>query len=345
MKLQVNRVLLAFKTWDDKKNELQALSRSGAMDERILDKLQLEHLRQAKHRLRDNVRPDEQPFMALLNNHVSRLEKKLYTNMLQRILLRLKHRFIDGPAYLQREAQRRTANMEQLKQQLRDKQLWEIAGKLEDHLNPDHKQVCLPLDCQINDQKRLNYDLWFEKDVYGNFQWTRLDGTLKVNGQETRSYEFELQDWPGLKANQVWSLLEGRALKQNYIDATGHDTQRWVQLGAEGVKHYGEPLFDVADIYKSMPQIGSSKPELTKYLENGQRAPALWKVGHEFQHIYVQADPANRSFKFYDAKEKPITPEKLNENAKKLTPGVISLNSETRERQQQKKRNGHRMHI
>jgi hypothetical protein len=222
----LNRVLLAFKIWDEKKKELQPHFKTDGED-RILELLQLQHLHEAKHRLRHTLHPDEQPFMALLNNQVDRLEKKLYPNLLQRLFFKIKDRLLDGPEYLQQIASQRAVNMEQLKVQLRDKQLWELAAKLEDHLNPDCKQVCLPLNCQLNDYKRLNYDLWFEKDVYGNFQWTRLDGTLTEKEKVTKSHKFKLQDWPGLKANQVWNLLEGRALKQTYTDATGHESQRW----------------------------------------------------------------------------------------------------------------------
>lgn len=343
MKLQLNRVLLAFKTWDEKKNELQALSKAGAIDERILDKLQLQHLREVKHRLGNNTRPDERPFMALLNNHVARLEKKLYPNVLQRLLLRLKDQFIDGPNYLKRQAEQRATNLATLKQQLRDKQLGEIAGKLEDHLNPDHKQACLPLDCQLNDSKRLNYDLWFEKDAYGNFQWTRLDGTLTEKGRPTRSYEFELADWPGLKANQVWSLLEGRALKQQYADATGHESQRWVELSPDSVRHYSsETPLDIATVLAAMPQLTRNREELIKYLENGQQISAHWKQEGQFQRIEVRADPANHTIKLFDAKNKPVTAEQLGQKAQQLA--AAKKPEAPVQQQRQRKRNGHALH-
>jgi len=69
----VNRVLLAFQIWDDKKNELQPLLKAGTTDERAVLALQLEHFRQAGHRLHQTVRPDEKPFLSLMHNQISRI--------------------------------------------------------------------------------------------------------------------------------------------------------------------------------------------------------------------------------------------------------------------------------
>jgi hypothetical protein len=68
MTVAVNRVLLAFKTWEERKKEVEPLFKAGAADTGTLARLQLDHLRQAAHRLRRSVRPDEKPFMLLLNN-------------------------------------------------------------------------------------------------------------------------------------------------------------------------------------------------------------------------------------------------------------------------------------
>lgn len=312
----VNRVLLAFKSWDDKKNELQPLLKAGTTDERAMLSLQLAHLLQAGHRLRQTVRPDEKPFMTLLHNHINRLEKQLYPNLLQRLFMRLKDRLVDGPAYLEQQTRQRAANMEVLKQQLRERGLTSVAGKLEQHLDPDHRQVCLPLDCQLNAEKRLNLDLHFEKDVYGDFQLKNLNGTLMEKGQADRFYQFELNDWPGLKTTQALSLLEGRALKQHYTDAMGHDSTRWVELGKNGVQHYAAShAFEIDAVLAAMPNITRNKEELIRYLENGQQVSTHWKQNGQFQNIYVQADPANRTLKLFDTRMKPVTAEQLNQRA------------------------------
>ena len=100
----MNRVLLAFRTWDEKKNELQPIAKGGHLDDTLLNQLQLKHLREAAHRLRETVRPDEIPFMKLLDHHIRRLDEKVYPNILQRLYRRVKDSLIDGPAYRKKTA-------------------------------------------------------------------------------------------------------------------------------------------------------------------------------------------------------------------------------------------------
>ena len=342
MEKAVNRVLLAFKSWEDRKKEVEPLFKAGTADANVLARLQLNHLRQAAHRLRDTMRPDEQPFMLLLKGQVPKLEKQLYPNFFRRIASKLKDRLFDGPAYLKQQQLQRDTNLEFLKMKLREAGLGSFAGKLEHHLSPEQKAIRLPLSCQLGPDKRLNMNLHFNQDVYGNFHLHRLDGTLLEKGQSERTYEFELAEWPDLKATQALSLLEGRALKQQFTDALGHSNERWVELGHDGVRHYAPDYgFDVATAVASMPNITRNREDLVRYLENGQRIPTHWKQDGHFQNIYVQADPANRTIKIFDAREKPVTAEQLNKTAlqqKMQKPKSLSQNV------RHNIKNGHKVH-
>jgi len=315
MEKAVNRVLLAFKTWEERKKEIEPLLKAGAADVHAMSLLQLDHLRQAKHRLRQTVRHDEKPFMLLLNRQIARLEKQLYPNLLRRIFSQLKDSLFEGPAYLRKLQQRRNNNIEKLKIYLRETGLGSIAGRLENHLDPELRSVAVPLACQLDPENRLTFTLFFEKDAQGDFQMESLHTALRYKGVIGQAYHFQLKDWPGLQANQAWSLLEGRALKQTYTDASGHETRRWVEMGKYGIQHYDpDYAFDVKTALHAMPAITRNKEELIRYLENGQQVQTHWKKGGQYQSIYIQADPANRCIKLLDDKLRPITAEKLNQN-------------------------------
>jgi hypothetical protein len=317
MKLAPNRVLLAFRSWEERKKEMEPLIKTGSTDDRTIARLQLDHLRKTNHRLKVTARPDEQPFMALLNNQIVRLERQLYPNLLLRIFSHLKDILFDGPVYLKQQEQQRNGNMQSLKAQLQNAGLTGISGKLEKHLDNDQQSVCLPLDCQLGPDKRLNYDLHFEKDAFGNFQLDRLDGSLMQNGQILKSHEFEFAEWPNLKSHHIWGLLEGRAVKQEYTNLQGHTDQRWTELGKEGVKYYDRQYpFDLREELGKLP-ITRNQDEMVRYIEGGQIISTYWKKDGQFQPIYVQADPANRSVKLFDAKQQPTTPDQLNQKMQK----------------------------
>jgi hypothetical protein len=329
MKVAVNRVLLAFRNWDERKKEIDPLLKTGAADAGTINRLQLDHLRQAAHRLRASVRPDEKPFMLLLNNQVAKLEKLLFPNPLVRLFIQLKDRLFDGPIYLRQQQQQREQNIEQLKIQLKEAGLGSLGGRLEQHLDQDQKQVLLPMDCQLGSEKRLTLDLKLDMDPHGNFQLNQIGGALLENGKTVKSQQFELSDWPNLKTNQIWSLLEGRALKQQYTDATGHENHRWVELGSNSIQHYDpEYAFDIRTALDAMPAITRNKDELVRYLENGQQVPTYWKQGRAYISINVQADPANRTIKLLDDKLQPITAEKLNQKIAQQGPKVKVLSSQ-----------------
>ena len=317
MRTAPNRVLLAFKAWEDRKKEMEPLLKAGAGDERMLRQLQLDHLRQAQHQLRRTARPDEQPFTALLSNHIRKLEKQQYPNLFVRMLVRLKDRWVDGPAYLKRQEQQRAQNMSDLKKQLDATGFGYLSGKLENYLSADLIKVEVPLEARVNDHKGLKYGLQFEKDPYGSFQLDRIACSIYKDGHLARANVIEVNEWPGVKANQLYHLLEGRAVRQTHQDAQGGEKSNWVVFGEDGLQQCGTSNeFDVRKLLEGMPAITMNKDDLVRYLEQGQVIDARWKQGRDYQGISLEADPANQRLKMLDDNKQPVTPQQLNERAK-----------------------------
>jgi len=314
MEKPANRVLLVFKNWEDRKKDIDPLLKSGLTDATTFSHLQLDYLCQARHRLNGEVRPDEKPFMILLNKQIGRLEKQLHPNLISRLFFRWKDKLVDGPVYIKQYQEQRTSNMESLKAQLRDAGFGSFAGRLEHHLDPEQRNARLPLDCQIGGEKRLSLYLHFEKDSYNNYQLNRIDSQLVYNKRVVREQLFDLREWPELNTNQVLNLLEGRAIRQQYADASGHQNHRWVELGSSGIQHYDPAYdFDIGTALAGLPAITRNKDDVIHYLQNGQQIATHWKQGNQSQSIYIQADPANRRIKLLDEKLRLTNPEKLNQ--------------------------------
>lgn len=297
---------------------MEPLLKAGVADERTVLQLQLRHLRTAALRLRNTIRPDEQPFLFLLKNQVSKLEKQLYPNWIVRVLHQLKDRLFDGPKFLKQQEEQRVTNMENLKVQLKETGFGSINGRLEQHLDADQRAVTIPLNCGIGEDRKVLFDLKFEKDAFENFQLHGVHTQLRQQGKTVRQYDFKLKDWPGLGVGHVIQLLQGHALKQSFTNAAGQTKDRWVELTSDGVQHYApEKSFNLQKAVSEHAGLSGSAPELIQYLEGGQRVPTYWRSGRHHVSISVQADPANQSLKFFDAKGMPITVKALNEEINK----------------------------
>ncbi|UOE48736.1 hypothetical protein MTO98_30515 [Mucilaginibacter sp. SMC90] len=309
MKTMTNRVLLVFNDWEDKKKSMDPLIRAGAADDAGISRLQYHHLREARHLLVGTVRPDEKPFMLLLNKQIKNLERQLYPNPLVRYIQRLKDRYIDRPAFLEQQRIQRENNMIELKRILRNSGLGSMAGRLEDHLDQDRRQIDLAVGSQLEQDKKLGLNLHFEKDPYGNFQLTQIDGKLLHGSVEVSAYTFIKSDWPEIKVGQVRGLLEGRALKQQYLDFEGRERQRWVQLGFEGIREYHpDYAFDIGRALADFHALPPDKGEIIRLLENGQQVETQWKQHGQSHEVFLQADPANKMILLFDADYRPFKP-------------------------------------
>lgn len=309
----MNRVLQAFKGWEERKKEFEAILKSGTADDGILNRLQLDHFRQSRHRLRADIRPDEMPFLLLLDNHIRKLEKQRYPNVVIRLLSRMINRFIAGPRQLKQETLQRAANLDTLTQLLRKAGLDVLGRKLDTHLTAGATRVSVPLDCHLSADRRLNFQLAFEKDGAQTFRLETITAELLQNGSRLNRQEFDTAEWPELNAGQMLSLLEGRALTQPFTDASGHYSQRWIQLGPDGLRRF-DPVngLNLDTALSAMSGIQRDRGELQGLLENGQLVMTHWKHNGQLKTIYLKADPASKTVLLLDEKQKPTTAEKLN---------------------------------
>lgn len=307
----MNRVLQAFKSWEERKKQFEPILKAGGADERTASRLQLEFFRECRHRLRENVRPDEKPFLLLLHNHIAKLEKLQYPGLFRRTVSHLWNRLVTAPAFLKRESARHQMNLERLKEQLSQAGLGSISGKLDNHLSAHSDRVMLPLNCQLNAERQLSITVSFERDAHHNFHLDSLQANLLQNGERIKSHQFELEKWPGLNTGHILNLLDGRAIKQSFTDVSGQCNSRWIELGNEGIRHYDPVGLKIDDLLEKMPLTGN-KPELLGLLENGQQVSTYWKHEGQLKTIHLLADPANQCIQLLDEKLKPVTAEKLN---------------------------------
>jgi hypothetical protein len=339
MERTVNRVLQAWKSWDERQSEMEKAIGTGKEHAIVIQRLKLEHFKKCRHLLAGTVRKDERAFMPLMASTISKLEKQVYPNIVQRLFFRLKNVLIDGPAHIRQFQEQRRDNLESLKSQLAGTGFSDFGGKLESQLDADHLKHVIPLSSQLDPNRSLNVSLHFEKDAQDVFHFTTIEATLRHHdGKKVdQSYKFKLDEWPGLKAQQVKNLLEGRAVRQHFTDITGRPKSQWLELpaGETMVRKYTEAYgFDLQKVIDTLPlsTISGGKKALTEKLEQGQQIPVVWSHAGANETVYLRADPSNETVKLTDASKRAVTPEQLNQrmaNAQEKKQAIVKQLSQT----------------
>jgi hypothetical protein len=295
-----NKVLAAFRSWEDRQKLIDLVG-SAREDQRIVDRLKLAHFQQCRHQLSATLSAEEKPFLPLLNNAISRLEKQVYPGLLSRLFFQIKDRFFDRPAYLNRSLQQQQENVVSLKRQLDKAGLSSFSGDLEKHL-----RTGLPVDlaCQLDQNRSLKVTLHFTKNADETFKFSRIDA-----GIGERQHQFKHSEWPGLDMVQVKNLLEGRAIRQDYADLAGKQNSRWLELAPDGqvkqyLKDYG---FEPEKLLATLPF--ANKEGILQQLEKGHLV--------KLPNGYVQADPASSGFKLFDTEKRAVTEEHFKITEKK----------------------------
>jgi hypothetical protein len=294
MEKEVNRVIQAWQGWEPLKQQYeQALGEQHRAHEKDLAKMQLDYLHQCQHRLKGNVTSGERVCLRLLDSVVRKLEKQVYPNLLQRLYLQVKNVVYDRPNYLAEQVRQRERNMEELKQLLKGAGLETFAGRLEKHLHTEDRLVRVTLESQVGAGKQLNVDLHFRKDSQGNFQLPMLLASLWKKGDLEKQHVFEFKDWPGIKTSHIFNLLEGRAVNQQYTNATGHQANRWLELGENGLRTFDRSYgYDLRKSLADLPVAGN-KAEILALLEQGNKVT----VGSGPETIHLTANPSGKDIR------------------------------------------------
>jgi len=322
MERTVNRVLQAWQSWDERQNEIEKAIGNGNEHAMVIQRLKLEHFQKCRHLMAGTIRKDEQAFMSLMDSTISKLEKQVYPNIVQRLFFRLKNILADGPAHIRQFQQQRQENMESLKSRLAGTGFCDFGGKLESQLDADHLKHVIPLSSQLDPNRSLNVSLHFEKDAQDVFHFTTIEATLKHHDgkKADQSYKFKLDELPGLKAQHVKNLLEGRAVRQHFTDITGRPKSQWLELpaGETTVRKYTENYgYDLEKVIDQLP-LGAmtrtgGKKGLIERLEQGQQVPVGWSHAGATEKVHLQADPSNATVKLTDSSNKIVRPEQLNQ--------------------------------
>lgn len=335
MERAVNRILQAWKSWEDKQAEMEKTVGNGREHAQVISRMKLDHFTKCRNLLSADIRNDERSFLPLMNAAIQKLEREVRPNVLVRVLYRLKNMLVDKPAQLKKHERNRQENIAALKNQLTNAGFGDFAGNLDQQLNVAQAHHDILLSSQLDAERTLNVGLRFEKDGQDRFHLTTADTSIRhqENPAIGKSFCFKMEDWPGLNAKQVKNLLEGGAVRQEFTDVSGRRTSHWLELPENGTvaKRYTSAHgYDLQELLQGSQfdplTYEKGKDALIAELQNGHQAMARWSQNGSFEPVFVRADPGSGTVRLSDHQQKLITPAELNkqlENRKQKQQAVI----------------------
>lgn len=111
----MNRILQAWKSWEDKQSELEKTVGNGREHAPVISRMKLDHFNKCRNLLSATIRNDERPFLPLMEAAIRKLEREVRLSLWLRVLFRLKNTLIDKPAQIKAHEREIQENMTALK--------------------------------------------------------------------------------------------------------------------------------------------------------------------------------------------------------------------------------------
>lgn len=310
MRQQVNRAEQLWKNWEERQKGLESISGTGHENNRVMQQLKYDFLRQGLYRLSVNPSEKEQLYLHVIRSVTDKLEKQLYPNPIIRALHRLKALVFDKPVHLKNFDKQKAENMEQLTGQLKTSGFASFTGKLDNYLDYERPNISIPMTTQLSGKDSMDIALKLERDQTGQYRYTEYQASLYRDGELQRSYTFPAES--RVTATEAAGLLEGRPVSKSYQTADGSISQKWVQLDLKGSEpklmefhaDYGYDLKkELLAAAAGLGVDGLGRDKIVKDLEAGKLI-SMEVPGKGRYHLH--ANPAERSVCLLDADKRPV---------------------------------------
>ncbi|MET6998664.1 hypothetical protein [Chitinophaga defluvii] len=313
----VNRVENDLHQWRSREERFSKLFSFNLSGNKALLKEKLRYYDSVASKYRNTASPDERFALRMLRQERNQIERKLYPNLLLRLLRRLivpvRQQYI-----LKQEIKQTTANTDALRNTLQRTGFGNVIHKLEENMAKGQAQFSIPVSQYVNEKERLDYNLSFSKDHNGTYSFDGYKAEL-YNGQKQdirRQQYFGMDTDNEITASQAYNLLAGRAVLKEQYQSQG----KWMQLDFNDKDMQGNfrlREFQTAygyDLMKALQQLPlkelqehRSTQKLLDGLKMGDRqAVSFLKDGKE-QRFYIEANPQHKSINIYDEHAKKIS--------------------------------------
>lgn len=317
----VNRVETDLNQWRSKEERFGKLFSFGVSNNKSLLKEKLKYYDAVAARYKGTPNQEERLALRILKQERNRIEKQLYPNLLLRLLRRLllpvRQQYV-----VKQEAKQTAGNEQALKETLFKAGFGSIGNKLEPYMKQGQQEFSIPVSYYVNEKERLDFNLSFAKDHYGQYQFDSYKAALRSEHrpEESRQQNFNIEPGNTITTTQAYNLLAGRAIQKEFTGMAGSLQITWLQLDfndKDTVGNYRMKEFHAAygynlkQVLQQLPLKELMSNQETRKLMNalkdgGRHTVSFLKDGKE-QKFFIEANPQFKSVNIYDEHSKKIS--------------------------------------
>ena len=311
-----NRVESAVQAWKEKEERFRKIFSIDMSSNKALLREKLRDYKQIAIRFRDTSDQEERLTLIALKQERRQIERRAYPNRFIRLFRKVFVNPIRNFKIRRQQKQLELNNHLSVNDQLRSVGMSEHMGTVAKRMRNGESEFSVPVSYYINEDKRVENNLFFEQNGLGEYKLVSNNVRLKneLAPDLSRQQNFKLEDGMRVDAVQSYNLLEGRSVHKDgkwiTLDLNDRDTSGNFRI-KEFPQSYG---YDLPKALNELPIVemksATEREKLVQDLKDGKRR----EVTIENRKCFVEANPQFRTVNIYDEKSQQLSKAELQGN-------------------------------
>lgn len=308
-----NRVEAALLIWKEKEDRFKKIFSFDMSSNKALLREKLRDFKEIGIRFRDTTDPEERLTLIALKQERRQIERRAYPNRFIRLFRKVFVNPIRNFMIRRQQKQLQLNNHLSVSDQLRSVGMSEHMSTVAKRMRNGESEFSVPVSYYINEDKRVENNLFFEQNGLGEYKLVSNNVRLKneLAPDLSRQQNFRLEDGMRVDAVQSYNLLEGRSV---------HKDGKWITLdlndkdndGNFRIKEFPQAYgYDVQKALSELPisemKSGPERNKLVQDLKDGKRREVIIND----RKCFVEANPQFRTINIYDEKSQRLSQAEL----------------------------------
>jgi hypothetical protein len=319
-----SRLAKDMRQWDEIESNFKKsnLLDDSKISSKVWQKDKLDYYNGLRGKHADSKNLNDRMAMRVLQLEKRELERKLYPNLVVRLLVRL----LDGvtlQGVIRENKSETDLRIKDIGEEMKRAGFAKLIPKMEQQLKQGNRDFTLPVSYGVSGNERMDYLLHFKNSFDGKCHFESYKATLISQDKTTdeKRQVFENQQGKNYSADQAYQLLSGRSIKDTSGSWQKLDFNDKDANGNYRHKHFnGNYGFDLRKEMQKLPieqnQSNNGLQRLINRLQNGERVDVMLNINGKIEKYGLEANPQKKEVGIIDGSGRHLTLQELKSGSK-----------------------------